>query len=500
MPDFENFDVKSHITASTQETFETMLTMDLSVSEEAPPEPTGENRMVGSLNFAGNIIGIINIQITSDFGYQMAASLLGIEPDEVGSINEVKDLLAEITNIVGGNVKSALNDAGFPCVLSTPAITFGTDFTIKSLNMERYERYVFQHESDTVFVEVGLKSQEVSGDGAEFGATDIGGRLQNVDIEKINALNYKDKIEGAMIEVFDTMISLDLETTDSISVDSLDGLRNMASVCFGGDATGIVNIQVSDEFSRIMAASMLGMEPDEIEGLEEIVDLLGELSNIVGGSLKSALTDAGLACALSTPSFTTGTDFEIELLNLERYERFAFKYDIHTVFVEMGIKISDLAKAADQSAKEVHYDVTDSDRAPGQEVVAEATESPETPPPSDIMAEEQSDPSDEDEAEGSGADSGEESMEAAEDFGLELLLDIPLEITVELGRTRIQIRELLQIEPGSAVKLSRLEGEPVDILANDTLIAKGEVVVQNEKYGIRITEITSRMDRIRNLR
>ena len=147
MPDFENFDVKSHITASTRETFETMLSMDVSVSEEEPPEYTGENRMVGTLNFAGHIVGMVNIQITSSFGYQMAASMLGIEPDEVDSINEVKDLLAEITNIIGGNVKSALNDAGFPCVLSTPAITFGTDFTIKSLNMERYERTVFLHEN-----------------------------------------------------------------------------------------------------------------------------------------------------------------------------------------------------------------------------------------------------------------------------------------------------------------------------------------------------------------
>ena len=495
MPDFENFDVKSHITASAQETFETMLSMEISVSDEAPPEQSGENRMVGTLNFAGNIIGIINIQITNNFGYQMAASMLGIEPDEVESINEVKDLLAEITNIVGGNVKSALNDAGFPCVLSTPAITYGTDFTIKSLNMERYERHVFQHESDTIFIEVGLKSQEVSDDGAEFGATDITGRLQDVDIDKINELDYKARIVDAMVDVFDTMISLDLEPTDSISIDSLEGLRNMASVCFGGDATGIVNIQVSDEFSRIMAASMLGMESDEIEGLEEIVDLLGELSNIVGGSLKSALTDAGLACALSTPSFTTGTDFEIELLNLERYERFAFKYDIHTVFVEMGIKISDLAKVADQSAKEVHYDVTDSEPSPEPDGVFASPEDIVTSPPEDLIQDFPPDQPEESEA-----DEPEEPVEAGEDFNLELLLDIPLEITVELGRTRMPIRDLLQIEPGSAVKLSRLEGEPVDILANDTLIAKGEVVVQNEKYGIRITEITSRMDRIRNLR
>jgi len=90
-------------------------------------------------------------------------------------------------------------------------------------------------------------------------------------------------------------------------------------------------------------------------------------------------------------------------------------------------------------------------------------------------------------------------MQAVEDFDLNLLLDIPLEITVELGRTRIQIQELLNLGPGSTVSLSKLEGEPVDILANDKLIARGEVVLQNKKYGIRITEITSRMSRIKNL-
>lgn len=90
-------------------------------------------------------------------------------------------------------------------------------------------------------------------------------------------------------------------------------------------------------------------------------------------------------------------------------------------------------------------------------------------------------------------------MQAIEDFDLNLLLDIPLEITVELGRSRLQIQELLSLEPGSTVSLSKLEGDPVDILANDKLIARGEVVLQDKKYGIRITEITNRMNRIKTL-
>ncbi|MEJ2475951.1 MAG: flagellar motor switch protein FliN [Desulfobacterales bacterium] len=83
---------------------------------------------------------------------------------------------------------------------------------------------------------------------------------------------------------------------------------------------------------------------------------------------------------------------------------------------------------------------------------------------------------------------------------LDIILDIPLDVTVELGRTKMPIRDLLQLGPGSAVPLSRLEGEPVDILANNKLIARGVVLVKDDKYGIRITEITGRLERVRGLR
>ena len=83
---------------------------------------------------------------------------------------------------------------------------------------------------------------------------------------------------------------------------------------------------------------------------------------------------------------------------------------------------------------------------------------------------------------------------------LDIILDIPLEVTVELGRTKMPIRDLLQLGPGSALPLSRLEDEPVDILANNKLIARGVVLVKDEKYGIRITEITGRLERLRGLR
>ncbi|MEC5396433.1 flagellar motor switch protein FliN [Uliginosibacterium sp. H1] len=82
----------------------------------------------------------------------------------------------------------------------------------------------------------------------------------------------------------------------------------------------------------------------------------------------------------------------------------------------------------------------------------------------------------------------------------DLILDIPVQITVELGRTKISIRNLLQLAHGSVVELDALAGEPMDVLVNGTLIAQGEVVVVNDKFGIRLTDIITPSERVRKLR
>ncbi|MBK6678147.1 MAG: flagellar motor switch protein FliN [Rhodocyclaceae bacterium] len=83
--------------------------------------------------------------------------------------------------------------------------------------------------------------------------------------------------------------------------------------------------------------------------------------------------------------------------------------------------------------------------------------------------------------------------------GFDMILDIPVRITVELGRTKISIRNLLQLAHGSVVELDGLAGEPMDVLVNGTLIAQGEVVVVNEKFGIRLTDIITPQERMRKL-
>lgn len=83
---------------------------------------------------------------------------------------------------------------------------------------------------------------------------------------------------------------------------------------------------------------------------------------------------------------------------------------------------------------------------------------------------------------------------------LDFILDIPLKVTVELGRSKMAIREILQLAQGSVVELSKFAGEPLEVLVNDKLIARGEVVVVNEKFGIRLTDIISPVERIEQLK
>ncbi|MFO8004799.1 flagellar motor switch protein FliN [Thioalkalivibrio sp.] len=87
-----------------------------------------------------------------------------------------------------------------------------------------------------------------------------------------------------------------------------------------------------------------------------------------------------------------------------------------------------------------------------------------------------------------------------EDVNLDVVLDIPVTLSMEIGRTRIPIRNLLQLNQGSVVELDRLAGEPLDVFANGTLIAHGEVVVVNEKFGIRLTDVMSPTERVKKLK
>ena len=130
------------------------------------------------------------------------------------------------------------------------------------------------------------------------------------------------------------------------------------------------------------------------------------------------------------------------------------------------------------------------------------------------MAEDTNQEDDPVEDEGTGEVAGETAVEEQEgdtneeeggkadevkEANLDLILDIPLSVTVELGRSKMLINDLLQLGQGSVVELTKLVGEPLEVLVNDKLVARGEVVVVNEKFGVRLTDIVTPMERVKSL-
>ena len=98
-----------------------------------------------------------------------------------------------------------------------------------------------------------------------------------------------------------------------------------------------------------------------------------------------------------------------------------------------------------------------------------------------------------------GEDMGEEAASKGETKSMDLILDIPLTVAVELGRSKMLINDLLQLGQGSVIELTKLVGEPLEVLINQKLVARGEVVVVNEKFGVRLTDIVSPMERVQSM-
>ena len=497
-------DIKTNVTKSVLDVFDTMLSFQLEPVDDAPVADVNEKRIVGSVNFAGQVCGIIIIHIQDKFAKTMTAAMLGMTIEEIESDEEVRDVICEVSNIIGGNLKSFFNDSGFYCVLSTPSITSGENFDITSLNTERYESTNYRYQEYSIRIEVGVKLQ--SGYQA-----DTAGNAQEpprIDTQKIQELNLAARIPDSVINVFTTMLSMDIQVADAVSKSDLEGMRTVGAVSFAGDAMGIINIHITAQFAREMAAGMLDMAVDDVDDDQDVNDVIGELSNIVGGNLKSIFSDVGLRCELSIPSITRGSDFRIESMNMERYERFAFTFNDHTFFVEFGLKLAEGLNLPAMNGKDINYQVVEEGSAattPQWPELAEPSETEETAPenalppemPPETLRETPS--ADGNAREDRRYEARTQPAFSPSDVNLEFLMDIPLEVTIELGRSRMKINDLLKIKEHSVVELSALADEPVDILVNHKLIAKGEVVVEGGKYGIRVIEILSRAERIKSL-
>ena len=325
-------------------------------------------------------------------------------------------------------------------------------------------------------------------------------------MDGINTLDLQSFIIKAVTGVFDMMLSMEVEPGDETENLNNEEKHIVGAVSFAGEVMGSISIKVSSNFARRMTMGMLGMEEDEIDGDDEIKDVIGEVSNIIGGNLKSNFVDAGFFCELSIPSITTGSDFTIQSLNMETYERLFFHHKEDLVIVELGVKMAEAPKTAKNESSNQKEDPEDS-------IDIEALlHNEEQSNPIEEVAEEQV------EAKEDQKENAEQIVETKPDeekfqpnvepnaridtgqANIGFILDIPVEITVELGQTRMNITKMLKLRQKSIIKLSELKEQPVNILINGVLIARGEVLVEKEKYAIRIIEITSRMGRIRSLK
>ena len=157
-------------------------------------------------------------------------------------------------------------------------------------------------------------------------------------MSSINSLDLKSLITNVVDNVFDTMLSMEVESIDGQTVEYNSGTQIVGSVGFAGAVLGNLNLHVDEEFACRITAAMLGMETDEIEGDEEVHDVIGELCNMICGDLKSRLCDAGLTCELSIPSITSGKEFKIESRGWDRSECFGFRSHKHTALVAVYMK------------------------------------------------------------------------------------------------------------------------------------------------------------------
>jgi flagellar motor switch protein FliN len=445
--------------------FDTMLSMPVKPFHGEPPEREGQEQlMVGSVSLAGEVQGRLDLCVRKSMARRMSAAMRGMALEAVEDGKDVGDVLREVCIITAGDLQSYFGEAGLTCEISTPSITSGSNFEVQPLNMERSERFDFVCEDEHFHVAVAVKFQAA---GEEDPKSVL--PLKKIDIDKFQRLDIISSLGDSIVELFDTMLSLDVERSDREPFEADEDFRVMGSIDFTGHIKGGIQFQVPKLFGRMMAAAVRGEELEQIQDVETVKDVIGEMTNILGGHLKAAFGDAGFPCQISTPSLTVGLDFHIEIPNLDRYVRFAFNHNDHDILVEACATIDegeggDPAKHSTAAEKAAGAAPMSGDVKPQGEHIAEAMSTP---------------------------------CEAPFDVGL--IRDIPVHISVELGRSKMAIKDVMALGRGSAIVLANLEGEPLDIRANNRLIAKGEVLVENDKYGIRIKEIITSCERLDQL-
>ena len=160
MSNIQSLDLEMYVTTAFEDVFDTMLSMEVTKISPDDVVTNGHPHIVGTVSLAGSIMGNVNVHLNNKFAWLITAAMLGMRVEEIDSDEEVHDVIGEVCNMVGGNLKSRLCDAGFVCELSIPSITAGSDFSIESKGWQRHERFGFQNHEDSALVEVFMKNGE----------------------------------------------------------------------------------------------------------------------------------------------------------------------------------------------------------------------------------------------------------------------------------------------------------------------------------------------------
>ena len=155
-------DIRHFLNGHVVDVFETMLSMKARPApDNTPPEFAG--RTTGSVGFGGDTVtGAVYLHLSADFANQIAATMLGLPPEETLADADVNDVIGECTNMLAGGLKSVLCDKGFECAVSTPAIIRGTSFNIESLPDVRQEMLIFECDGARFTIEVHIKFNQTS--------------------------------------------------------------------------------------------------------------------------------------------------------------------------------------------------------------------------------------------------------------------------------------------------------------------------------------------------
>jgi flagellar motor switch protein FliN/FliY len=352
---------------------------------------------------------------------------------------------------------------------------------------------------------------EESGDEESGGEASSGGTgMDEMSVDNIRPVyeEIADSMENILGTILNREVTNQLVDCQFQSVDDVEdalGERNWVVIEseLSGPVEGVARYILPEEQALKLADVMMGQEGDEPpEEFDEVYEsAIVEMYNQVVNSLANKLNDI------------TGEDIELNPpeSNVLSTEEFLDGIDLDEfLWVEYSFSVEDLVDSGvlfelqpSEIAELIHASAVEEEDAGGTDEPAEDTggESESTGGAQTADAQPQA---------SGGGQAGEqkevknvefpqfEAGEGEEPVGnMNLLMDVPMEVSVELGRTDLQVKEILDLGAGSIIELERLAGEPVDLLVNGRLVARGEVVVIDENFGVRVTSIVSPMERIK---